>query len=91
MICQFDVEKKQVNVIGEIPSLDVQAAEEGYAHLCQFNGQLMASTGHELFVYARSKDSEKLWFDPVRVYCNNDADFLVFSYLMNTIAFDTTQ
>ena len=91
LICQFDAEHKQVNVIGKIPSLEIQAAEEGYAHLCLFNGQLMASNGHELFLFAQNKDSEKLWFDPVRVYCNNEADFCVFSYLMNTIVFDTIQ
>lgn len=91
MICQFDVENKQVNIIGDIPGLEVQAAEEGYAHLCQFNGQLMASNGHELFVYTQRKEGDKLWFDPVRVYCDNGADLVVFSYLMNTIVFDTTK
>lgn len=78
-----------MNTIGEIPSLEVQAAEEGYAHLCLFNGQLMASNGHEIFLYRQNKNSEKLWFDPVRVYCDNNSDFIIFSYLMNTIAFDT--
>lgn len=91
LICQFDVDKKQVNVIGEIPGLEVQAAEEGYAHLCQFNGQLMTSNGRELFVYTEIKDDKGLWFEPVRVYCDNDADLVIFSYLLNTIAFDTTR
>ena len=48
-------------------------------------------TVHELFVYMQRKEGDKLWFDPVRVYCDNGADLVVFSYLMNTIVFDTTK